>query len=349
MLDAETKNKLYQKIKKGLHEMYGEVPNIFVKQRLQEEWLWFKKANVLVTIALLNDIVDRFKLMHINYSPRYSCNASLILYLLGISRINPLPPHYNCPICHNVIWDKFSKCSLDLKKNKLCKFDESIMKIDGFDIPWQTWFLNEENTFNVSLKGKDFDELIRILKELEVEYIFGYEKYGGGKCRIIETKNIVFWFNLSDKLESLELKLGDFDLERSLIKTREYVQKVMPELKVEITSFADIIAFVGVLRSSYINNSKLVAQINILKVKPSEIIACREDLYKYYINNGSDESEAVKEMNNVRKGIHKYSILSIAQKNTIKDKWVISLCEDVLYLPSKTEIIEDIVFLPNEL
>ena len=57
----------------------------------------------------------------------------------------------------------------------------------------------------------------------------------------------------------------------------------------------------------------------------------------------------MKEMNNVRKGIHKPSILSIAQKNTIKDKWVISLCEDVLYLPSKTEIIEDIVFLPNEL
>ena len=93
----------------------------------------------------------------------------------------------------------------------------------------------------------------------------------------------------------------------------------------------------------------MVAQINILKVKPSEIIACREDLYKYYINNGSDESEAVKEMNNVRKGIHKFSILSSVFQNTIKDKWVISLCDDVLYLPSKTEIIEDIVFLPNEL
>ena len=348
MLDAETKNKLYQKIKKGLHEMYGEVPNIFVKQRLQEEWLWFKKANVLVTIALLNDIVDRFKLMHINYSPRYSCNASLILYLLGISRINPLPPHYNCPICHNVIWDKFSKCSLDLKKNKLCKFDESIMKIDGFDIPWQTWFLNEENTFNVSLKGKDFDKLIRILKELRIECDLGYEKYGGGKCKIIETNNIVFWFNLSDKLESLELKLDASELESSLLKTKQYVQKVMPELKAEITSFADVIAIMGILRSSYIKDSKLRVLFNTLKVKPSEIIACREDLYNYYMSNRSEESEAVKEMNNVRKGIHQSSILSVATKNTIKDKWMISLCEDVLYLPSKTEIIEDIVFLSNE-
>ena len=89
--------------------------------------------------------------------------------------------------------------------------------------------------------------------------------------------------------------------------------------------------------------------INTLKVKPSEIIACREDLYNYYMSNGSKESEAVKEMDNVRKGIHKSSILPIATKNTIKDNWVISLCEEVLYLPSKTEIIEDIVFLPNEL
>ena len=164
MEDKEYKRNLYQKVQRGLREIYGEVPDVFIQQRLKEEWIWFNQSNSLWAIALLNYIVERLKILSINFSSRYSCNASLILYFLGISRINPLPPHYYCPTCNKVIWDKVVKCGLDLKKNKLCKFDESIMKIDGFDIPWQTWFLNKENCFNISLKAQDFEEVIKILK-----------------------------------------------------------------------------------------------------------------------------------------------------------------------------------------
>lgn len=336
MLDIESKQNLYRKIERGLREKYSEVPDIFIKQRVNEEWLWFQHSNALSVIALLNDITCRLKSMGISYSPRYFCNASFLLYILDVTKVNPLPPHYYCPKCHSVIWDNFNKCGLDLEKDRLCKNEGSVLQRGGFAIPWETGFLNRECCFNISLEVRDFDEVIKVLEEFDV-------KYSATEYQIIETNNIVFWFNLSDKIKSLGFTFDAFNLENSLSKIRQYAQKVTPELKLEINSFADIIAYMGILRSSYVDDSKLKVLINTSNYKPSEILSCREDLYKYCLGYGLEKIDAVRVMEFIRKGKYKSPNFPVDVMHKVKDKWLVSLCEDILYLPSKTEIIEDLL------
>ena len=69
---------------------------------------------------------------------RGSAGASLLSYLLGISEINPLPPHYRCPNCRYI--EFFSNAGdvsgFDLLQ-KNCPVCGENMERDGQDIPWQ--------------------------------------------------------------------------------------------------------------------------------------------------------------------------------------------------------------------
>ena len=101
----EIKQKLYTEIQSALHKKYGENPDPEIEKRVRDEWVWIQQSETYFTLLLLCDLTENLDDFDIPYSIRCSGNASFILYLLGISNINPLPPHYHCPHCYSVIWD----------------------------------------------------------------------------------------------------------------------------------------------------------------------------------------------------------------------------------------------------
>ncbi|MBR4979690.1 MAG: hypothetical protein IKX77_03990, partial [Clostridia bacterium] len=64
--------------------------------------------------------------------------SSFLAYCLGITDINPLPPHYYCPKCHKTEWVKDAYCGVGLP-DKVCSCGE-IMQGDGMNIPYESLF-----------------------------------------------------------------------------------------------------------------------------------------------------------------------------------------------------------------
>ena len=145
--------------------------------------------------------------------------------------------------------------------------------------------------------------------------------------------------------------MNNVDKDAIIEMARQYALTTMPDLKVQINSFSDIISYLSILRTTFSDDTKLKVLINTLCYSPSELITCREDLYQYFIEHGCNENIAFKLMSNVRKGKYFLNNFPSYEMHTARDKWVVGFCEDIRYLPSKTEIIEDLLFnlmyLPN--
>lgn len=344
ILDSAINYDLFKQITENLGEMYGENPDPEIEKRVRDEWVWIQQSETYFTILLLYELTRNLDDFDIPYSIRYSGNASFILYLLGITNINPLPPHYYCPHCHSVIWASNAKYGIDLEKEKHCEKDSTIMHAAGFNIPWQAHFLhNYEHNFYLSIPPDMYEETRDCLCDLGIDDINTHPSSTVKKYRVIETDNIILQFNMPE-LCFAPPTTNASDTETLVELARQYAFKTTPDLNVRITTFADIISYLGILRSAYANDEKLKVLINTLNYKPSELITCREDLYQYYIDHGCNERMAFKLMSNVRKGKHFLNNFPSPEMRAARDKWVVSLCEDIRYLPSKTDIIEDLFF-----
>jgi DNA polymerase-3 subunit alpha (Gram-positive type) len=73
--------------------------------------------------------------------------SSLIAYLLQISEVNPLPPHYLCEKCKYISFDVSASDGFDLS-SKNCPHCNTPLSGDGHDIPFET-FLGFENDSKV--------------------------------------------------------------------------------------------------------------------------------------------------------------------------------------------------------
>ena len=340
---------IYQQIIKNLTLKYGESPAPLIESRIRDEWSWSQLTESYYTLAVLSDLIHNLLDFAIPYSPRNSCNSSFMLYLLGLTRINPLPPHYHCPCCHSIVWTNDAKCGMDLKNDMRCKNDGTIMETNGFDIPWQPSYMNNDgnNIFIISLRLKDYCSVIDILDYMGIPYDIYSRHCYNKEIQVIETTNIILQFNLPNKINNTFLSKpyqNTFDNISIINKAYQYAKKTSPALNVSINSIADIISYMGIMRSNFATENKLKALINVLGYQPSTLITCRQDLFQYYLDYEINENLAFTFMNNVRKGKQDLSNFPVNEMHSARDKWVVSLCNDIRYLPDKTEIVEDLLF-----
>ena len=122
------------------HEIYGERLPEIVENRITEELHAITENGYSTTYMIVNDIVRKIRNKGGEVWFRGSLGASFIAYLLGITGINPLPPHYHCPVCGKTEFtDDYkydSGYDLPEKKCDLCGID---YVRDGQDIPYETF------------------------------------------------------------------------------------------------------------------------------------------------------------------------------------------------------------------
>jgi len=136
--DEEIREKCYDTAK----AMYGDPLQQVIIDRLEKELIPIIKygfsANYLISERLVKKSNEDGYLV----GSRGSVGSSVVATFLGISEVNPLPPHYLCknPECKHSEWflDGSVRSGFDLP-DKDCPSCGNKMKGDGQDIPFETF------------------------------------------------------------------------------------------------------------------------------------------------------------------------------------------------------------------
>ena len=125
---------LIHKAHNKLMERFNQNPPIEAVNRFETEKMTLMDSDVLYYF----DLISKIKAVSIRKnSPvliRGGMGASYIAYLLGASDINPLRPHYYCPVCKKIEFVSNIYDCWDLEE-KYCENCKKLLVRDGHDIP----------------------------------------------------------------------------------------------------------------------------------------------------------------------------------------------------------------------
>lgn len=125
-------------IYKTAHERYGENLPDLIEKSIKKEINVIEKYNYSVLYYLAHKVVHKAYEDGYLVGSRGSVGSSLAATFLGITEVNPLPPHYVCPNCKNTEFadSNLYKVGADLP-DKVCPKCGCEYTKDGFDIPFE--------------------------------------------------------------------------------------------------------------------------------------------------------------------------------------------------------------------
>lgn len=336
----------------ALNSMYGNQLDAAVQKRFEQEWLAMEQSDTVLDVAALYEMTIWLKANSIPYWMRGCSGSSLILYLLGITCGNPLPPHYRCPKCHQIRWDTGHLDGFDLSQDKLCEQDGTPLIPDGHNIPWQTlWGYGESiPVFDIDLPAYLYDDFAMALETHWLnQYRFAADYDSPNDTNRISKHffNISFMFVLDDVVihklfhtkvvnaSCVQMALSAW--QTLLNYTKQYDDEMMPP-----DSFADLISFLGITCSTGAWDEATYSMSTYLGYELSDMIAFRDDIYQYLLAHGFLEKDAWRGMERVRKGLELPVITE--EMRISRDKWVLNRCDRIAYLIPKSHVVEYILF-----
>ena len=296
--------------------LYGNTLPDEVAKRLDDEWKvleehrWQIEFQGLMIVKQINHEND------CTFIIRGPIESSFIAYLLGLSIVDPLPPHYLCSECKHAEFPKDATafCGPDLP-DKLCPVCGIPMRKSGFDAQMEFLFSRVWPYSDVWVSGSCIETIRNELSDLFGEQDtsqydrkaihFDSKPDGAAKIVLIEQvdEESPFFRNLGlineDILHTNSRELNE--LVDEIIRIME--RRNRPRIKeiadiVSPSCFEDIIRIYGLSCMLEENWKPLLEDNRPLR----EIITSRDDVFQALIRHGMDREKAYKIASAVRKG-----------------------------------------------
>ena len=346
----EIEIELHRILDEAVSEKYGNTPSEVISKRIKEEWNAIKRSGLILDVAAMYEIAQWLKKYRYPYWMRGCAGSSFILYMLGITSGNPLPPHLYCPDCKSVEFFSYYCDGFDIITEEDGTCGKRIA--DGHNIPWQTlWgYGDHKAVLDVDLPKelyKDFQGLLanHWITKIGSENVPNNPHDGIVDCLKFSNISLMFVLNTSEISNSFYDK--EFTAKDSIYMAENWQPLVRYEEDCELdipqpNYFCDLVAMAGLLHAVGAWDEETEFMVLQLGYSLHDMIAFREDVFYYLRDHGFVEEDAWWGMNCVRKGLELPIIT--AEMARARDLWVLGRCHLIKYLFPKAHAIEYIFF-----
>ena len=146
-LIEKRKEQLWCSAKERLYAKFGPKPAPALISRYESERVVLEKSDMIIHMNAIASIVAMTSSKYNTLFSGFESNGSFVAWLMGVNKVNPLPPYTHCPSCHHFELHHDVADGWDIEA-KVCPDCGAPLERDGHAIPFAEYAYRQNHNLD---------------------------------------------------------------------------------------------------------------------------------------------------------------------------------------------------------